>query len=54
MKDTDIIAQVLNDARDGIGMGVLHLAAMNGNCRFLASAHSSLLRDPRRDTGFAT
>jgi hypothetical protein len=26
------IADILNKSRDGIGNGVLHLAALNGNC----------------------
>jgi hypothetical protein len=33
MKDTEVVASCLNQARDGIGMGVLHLAALNGNCK---------------------
>jgi len=35
IKDIDLIAQVLNESRDGIGMGVLHLAALNGNYEVL-------------------
>jgi len=35
VKDTDLVAKVLNEARDGIGMGVLHLAALNGNYEIL-------------------
>lgn len=31
-KATEHIAKTLNDARDGIGNGVLHLAASNGAC----------------------
>jgi hypothetical protein len=34
---TASIAQLLNGARDGIGNGVLHLAATNGNCTVLLS-----------------
>jgi hypothetical protein len=30
----DEIAALLNTARDGIGQGVLHIAAANGNCIF--------------------
>jgi hypothetical protein len=26
------VASLLNTARDGIGQGVLHIAAVNGNC----------------------
>jgi uncharacterized protein len=33
-KGAELVAEVLNTARDGIGMGVLHLAALNGNCTF--------------------
>lgn len=29
------IAKLLNTARDGIGNGVLHLAAANGNCMYI-------------------
>jgi hypothetical protein len=32
LKEAEVIAQVLNQSRDGIGMSVLHLAALNGNC----------------------
>ena len=28
------LAKLLNTARDGIGQGVLHVAAANGNCTF--------------------
>jgi len=35
VKETEVIAQVLNESRDGIGMGVLHLAALNGNYEVL-------------------
>jgi len=34
-KAHEAVAQVLNSARDGIGMGVLHLAAVNGNYEVL-------------------
>ncbi len=29
------VADVLNNARDGVGNYCLHLAAINGNCMFL-------------------
>lgn len=31
-KATEHVAKTLNEARDGIGNGVLHLAASNGSC----------------------
>jgi uncharacterized protein len=36
------VAQLLNTARDGIGNGVLHLAATNGNCESMPYYHNYL------------
>jgi hypothetical protein len=32
---TELVAQILNTARDGVGNGVLHVAATYGSCEFL-------------------
>jgi hypothetical protein len=31
-KPTELVAQILNSARDGVGNGVLHVAATYGSC----------------------
>lgn len=33
-KATEHVAKTLNEARDGVGNGVLHLAATNGSCTY--------------------
>jgi hypothetical protein len=32
-KPTELVAQILNSARDGVGNGVLHVAATYGSCK---------------------
>jgi hypothetical protein len=34
-KPTELVAQILNSARDGVGNGVLHVAATYGSCKCL-------------------
>ena len=34
------LAKLLNTARDGIGQGVLHVAAANGNCMYRVAEYS--------------
>jgi hypothetical protein len=38
-KPEELLAEVLNGARDGIGMGALHIAAQNGNCKTKSILH---------------
>jgi hypothetical protein len=55
-KAEDQIAELLNNARDGIGNGVLHLAALNGNCEIGPAFIRVLVltRHCRRSAGPAT
>jgi hypothetical protein len=36
---TELVAQILNTARDGVGNGVLHVAATYGSCEFRNLLH---------------
>tara|TARA_R110002003_G_scaffold27_9_gene1411 strand:+ start:3025 stop:3273 length:249 start_codon:yes stop_codon:yes gene_type:complete len=40
-KPAELVAQILNSAKDGVGNGVLHVAATYGSC-MLKSLHRSL------------
>lgn len=42
-KATEHVAKVLNEARDGIGNGLLHMAASNGSCTLTPSPAAAYL-----------
>jgi hypothetical protein len=39
---TELVAQLLNSAKDGVGNGVLHVAATYGSCTFESSSRQVL------------
>jgi ankyrin repeat protein len=40
-KPTELVAQILNSARDGVGNGILHVAATYGSCKIIHSHTNS-------------